>query len=145
MRKHLIMPYSILPRIRLGTAPRTPQTLRGSRVYPQRGPGDGRINWSWSAERIYNFVRAQTTPYPGAFSSLGDRKVTIWRVTVREMGSPSESLPQAGEIRILPNEAGALVVGCGSRTGLVQMRPEDLEGWSPPSETKLASPGLRFI
>src|SRR4051812_8279776 len=34
----------------------------------QRNVGDGLIDWNKSAWQIFNFVRAQTNPYPGAFT-----------------------------------------------------------------------------
>ncbi len=36
-------------------------------------PEDGRIDWRWPAERIYNLIRAVTDPYPGAFCLLAGR------------------------------------------------------------------------
>ncbi len=45
-----------------------------------RTPEDGRIDWSNSATKVHNFIRAQTHPYPGAFSLLSDGKVVrIWK------------------------------------------------------------------
>jgi len=40
---------------------------------------DGKIEWNWPVMRIYNWVRAVTEPYPGAFTHLpqGD-KLLIW-------------------------------------------------------------------
>jgi methionyl-tRNA formyltransferase len=43
----------------------------------KRTPEDGEINWSWNPNRIYNWVRAQTNPYPGAFTYLNGKKLTI--------------------------------------------------------------------
>ena len=48
------------------------------RVMPQRGPEDGRIDWTWGPLKIYNFIRAQTKPYPGAFTSLQGRQLYVW-------------------------------------------------------------------
>ena len=47
-------------------------------LYPQRSPEDGLIDWNKSTRDVYNFIRAQTSPYPGAFSCLSGKKVTIW-------------------------------------------------------------------
>ena len=60
------------------TAVLKPQNELYRRVYPQRGPDDGQIDWLWSSHRIYDFIRAQTKPYPGAFTLFKNRKVTIW-------------------------------------------------------------------
>ena len=47
--------------------------------YPKRTPKDGLIDFRDSAEVLYNFIRAQTRPYPGAFAFLDGRKWSIWR------------------------------------------------------------------
>lgn len=65
-----------------GSAPRIPQDHSQATLFPQRKPEDGQIDWSKSPEEIYNFVRAQTKPYPGAFTIINGRKVTIWDCSV---------------------------------------------------------------
>ena len=75
-----------LPRIAAGNAVPTPQRPSNSDPYPQRGPEDGLIDWSQSAEAIERFVRAQTRPYPGAFTILDGCKVHIWRAVVSDHG-----------------------------------------------------------
>jgi len=48
--------------------------------YPKRTPEDGRIDWeSMDLHQIYNFVRAQTRPYPGAFGAVDGRMLRIWK------------------------------------------------------------------
>src|SRR5207244_3974947 len=48
-----------------------------------RRPEDGRIDWNRSAVEVCNFIRAQTRPYPGAFTHLPPSKLLrIWRATV---------------------------------------------------------------
>ncbi len=46
---------------------------------PQRSPEDGVIDWGGDAEFIDRFIRAQTRPYPGAFTTLHGRRLTIWQ------------------------------------------------------------------
>lgn len=48
--------------------------------FGKRTPDDGEIIWDWSAERIRNWIRAQAYPYPGAFTWVGDKKLTIDQV-----------------------------------------------------------------
>lgn len=67
-----------VPLIRKGTAPRSPQDHSQASVFPQRSPDDGEIDWSKSAEEIRNFIRAQTRPYPGAFTRINGRKLVVW-------------------------------------------------------------------
>ena len=56
----------------------TPQNKDEIEVWPQRNPKDGEINWGWDPERIHNFIRAQSKPYPGAWTNINGKKVTIW-------------------------------------------------------------------
>jgi methionyl-tRNA formyltransferase len=54
-----------------------PQDKTKIEVWPQRKPEDGKIDLSWPAEQIYNFIRAQASPYPGAFITTTDGKKII--------------------------------------------------------------------
>jgi methionyl-tRNA formyltransferase len=57
----------------------TPQT--GPFKYmPQRTPDDGAIDWSRSTQHVYDFIRALSRPYPGAFTRTHDGAlVRLWR------------------------------------------------------------------
>ncbi len=61
-----------------------PQDKTKIEIYPQRSPEDGLIDWSWDVERIKNFIRAQTKPYPGAYTILNNKKITIWDANIIE-------------------------------------------------------------
>ncbi len=76
----ILMEY--VPKIANGNAPRTPQNHEEATIYPKRSPEDGLIDWSWDATRIKNFIRAQSKPYPGAFTIINEKKVTIWDATI---------------------------------------------------------------
>lgn len=67
-----------LPKIAKKEVVLTPQDNTKRRIMPQRKPEDGEIDWSWSSLQIYNFIRAQTKPYPGAFTFFKDERLTIW-------------------------------------------------------------------
>lgn len=75
-----------LPQIAVGTAPRIAQDESQATYFPQRKPEDGLIDWSWNAKRIRDFIRAQTRPYPGAFTYIEGKKVIIWDADVIEQG-----------------------------------------------------------
>jgi methionyl-tRNA formyltransferase len=48
--------------------------------YPRRTSDDGRIDWeNMDVGQIYDFIRAQTRPYPGAFGALDGRTLRIWK------------------------------------------------------------------
>ena len=54
-----------------------PQDMSQRTVFPQRSPNDGLIDMNQSAQEIYNFIRAQSHPYPGAFFIAGDGEKVI--------------------------------------------------------------------
>jgi methionyl-tRNA formyltransferase len=61
-----------------GTAPRHPQNHREATYTCKRVESDGRIDWSTNARSIHNLVRAHTSPYWGAFTTLAGEKMRIW-------------------------------------------------------------------
>ncbi|MCK9363360.1 MAG: formyltransferase [Syntrophales bacterium] len=69
----------LLPLMKIGKAPRIKQDLAKGSYFGGRRPDDGRICWSWPAERIYNLIRAVTDPYPGAFGAMPDcSRLMVW-------------------------------------------------------------------
>ncbi len=82
-----------LPDIASGTAKYIKQDESLRRVFPQRSEPDGLINWKLDAYDIYNFVRAQTRPYPGAFTFIGDHKMRVWagEIVDEDMNVPKGS------------------------------------------------------
>jgi methionyl-tRNA formyltransferase len=53
--------------------------------FPKREPKDGKINWNWSRERIKNWVRAQSYPYPGAFTFYDKIQIIIDKVSFSKL------------------------------------------------------------
>jgi methionyl-tRNA formyltransferase len=51
-----------------------------------RGPEDGEIDWSKGSRELFNFIRAQSQPYPGAFSFYKNKKFTIYRSEIPQNG-----------------------------------------------------------
>lgn len=56
----------------------TPQRTENATYRPRRQPQDGLIDWSLSAGRLYDWVRAQTDPYPGAHTFADGHRLTVW-------------------------------------------------------------------
>jgi methionyl-tRNA formyltransferase len=83
-----------LESISRGTAPRRKQDESLATSFGGRKPEDGRINWTESAETIYNLIRAVTQPYPGAFTEAGDKRLFIWwaKPSGSSKGAPGEVL-----------------------------------------------------
>ncbi len=71
-----------LPLIEKDMAPKMVQSNIGATYYPKRVPEDGLIDWSWDVVTLKNFIRAQTKPYPGAFTVLNGKKVTMWQAEI---------------------------------------------------------------
>ena len=61
-----------------GTAPETPQDESLVTYFGGRKPEDGRIDWAWTSQRIFNLIRAVTDPYPGAFCDAGGARLMVW-------------------------------------------------------------------
>jgi len=64
-----------LRKIESNTHKLIPQDKTRIRPFPIRTPKDGLINWNLNDLELYNFVRAQTKPYPCAYSFLESTKV----------------------------------------------------------------------
>ncbi len=71
-----------LPKLKAGTASRTPLDLSKGSYFGGRKPEDGEIDWTRSAKEIHDLVRAVTRPWPGAFTDLFGKPVRIWRTRV---------------------------------------------------------------
>jgi methionyl-tRNA formyltransferase len=54
-----------------------PQNHSDATYCAQRKPEDGLIDWNKSAKDIYNFIRAQSSPYPGAYTIFKDKKIIV--------------------------------------------------------------------
>src|SRR5215831_4089139 len=57
--------------------PGVPQDESESTYGCTRVPADGEVDWSAPTDRIYALIRALSPPYPGAYSYLEARRVTI--------------------------------------------------------------------
>ena len=64
----------------------TDQNHQLSTYFKKRIPSDGLIIWNWHKERIFNWVRAQSYPYPGAFSYYENKKIIIDEITFVDEG-----------------------------------------------------------
>jgi len=95
----------VLPTMLNGSFTLTAQDESKATYFGRRSAADGEIYWHKSATEINNLIRAVTEPYPGAFSFLGERKMTIWRASVLDTAHDK----QPGTV--LSNDP--LVVACG--------------------------------
>lgn len=105
----------IMPQLSNGSLQLYPQDHRKRRVMPQRAPEDGRIDWAQDAVVVDRFIRAQTRPYPGAFTTLNGRIIHIWRASV--VCQPT-GLFVPGTVFKSPQNG--ICVGCGSESIALQ-------------------------
>ena len=77
------MTIETINKIYLGVQP-VPQKKIGIKTYKQRSEDDGLIDWDkLNATEVFNFVRAVTKPYPGAFYfSKNNKKIKIYNCSV---------------------------------------------------------------
>jgi methionyl-tRNA formyltransferase len=78
-RAHVDLVRDFVPRLVSDTVTKVPQDTSRASTWPKRTPADGIIDWETRAPYLYDWVRAQTRPYPGAFTFLGEEKVVVWR------------------------------------------------------------------
>jgi methionyl-tRNA formyltransferase len=72
------MVREVMAMLASGVCPRRAQESDRAKHWPRRRPDDGRIDWRWPAERIYNLIRALVKPWPGAFyETAGGERVVI--------------------------------------------------------------------
>lgn len=62
------------------------QVSQNATYFGKRVPSDGLILWNWQKQRIYNWIRAQAYPYPGAFTYYDGNRITIDEVTFSNYG-----------------------------------------------------------
>jgi methionyl-tRNA formyltransferase len=104
---HVELVRELVPQLVAGSAPRLPQDPSRASAWPRRTRADGIIDWETRAPYLYDWVRAQTRPYPGAFTFLGDEKVIVWGARPVELAEPAP----AGTI--VEVSAEGPVVACG--------------------------------
>ncbi len=117
---HVQLIREYVPQLLRRSAPRVPQDPSRASSWPKRSPLDGIIDWETRAPYLYDWVRAQTRPYPGAFTFLGDEKVVVWRARPVEL----DEVAPAGTIVATRPEGP--VVACGE--GALVLEEVETEG-----------------
>jgi methionyl-tRNA formyltransferase len=89
------------------------QDRTAASFFHKRSDEDCRIDWTWSAQELDRLVRAQSDPYPNAWTYHRDRRVRITRARVSEAcygGTP-------GRIFIREGDGVVIVAGAEARRG----------------------------
>ncbi|MGW7318589.1 methionyl-tRNA formyltransferase [Streptomyces sp. NPDC054865] len=125
----LIAPVTVgaLDRIAAGETEFTKQDRSQASFFHKRAEEDIRIDWSWPAEVLERLVRAQSAPYPSAFTFHKGKRLEIVSAVVSEGlygGTP-------GRVFYREGEGVAIVAGADARTGrnhglaITRVRTED--------------------
>ena len=131
-----------LPALLDGTAPRRPQGRGDGPPLPKRTPEMGITDWDRPARSVHDWIRALTSPYPGAFTFIAGRKLMLWASAV-DGACPGHA---AGEvlghdergIRVATAD-GAITVTSASDDGEA---PEPAAAWASRNGLR---PGDRFV
>ncbi|MFD8820941.1 methionyl-tRNA formyltransferase [Streptomyces sp. NPDC059605] len=125
----LIAPVTIgaLGLIASGRTDFTPQDRSLASFFHKRSAEDIRIDWNWPAEDLERLVRAQSEPYPSAFTHHRGRRLEVLAAVVsqnRYGGTP-------GRIFYREGDGVVIVAGADARTGrnrglaITRVRTED--------------------
>ncbi|BAG23538.1 MULTISPECIES: methionyl-tRNA formyltransferase [Streptomyces] len=125
----LIAPVTIgaLDLIASGQTEFTPQDRSRATFFHKRAAEDIRIDWNWPAEDLERLIRAQSAPYPSAFTFHRGRRLEVLSAVVsqnRYGGTP-------GRVFYREGEGVVIVAGADARTGrnhglaITRVRTED--------------------
>jgi len=113
----------VMPLIHAGRMPRRAQNHAEATVMPKRTPADGIIDWSRTTRQLYDWVRALTHPYPGAFTTVEGRRVWVWKASIPPAGpGPAAS---AGHWRLAGDPPRLLAGTADGELGLDRVQAED--------------------
>ncbi|MYV57600.1 methionyl-tRNA formyltransferase [Streptomyces sp. SID3212] len=102
-----------LDRIESGTAEWVPQDRSRASFFHKRSVEDSRIDWTWPAEDLERLVRAQSDPYPNAFTYHRGERIRIVSAALSQAnygGTP-------GRIFIREGDGVVIVAGTEARFG----------------------------
>jgi methionyl-tRNA formyltransferase len=120
---HVALMRQYYPLLRDGKAPRIKQDGRRASSWHKRVPRDGIVDWNTSAGHLYDWVRALTSPYPGAFTFHRDRKLFVWKCHILDEHTTGET---EGTIAAVDPEGVVVQAGRGRiRLTSVQLEGED--------------------
>jgi methionyl-tRNA formyltransferase len=130
-RSNRDMLLRLLPRLLAGERPGVPQPpTEEPPLLPRRRAADGRVRWSRPSRAIYDFIRALTHPYPGAFSRIDGRCWRIWKAALPPADLTASGHPPGevvGPVVSPVSEACGELVACGDG-GLILLEVEAEDG-----------------
>ncbi|MEO3749144.1 methionyl-tRNA formyltransferase [Streptomyces sp. B6B3] len=110
----------------------TPQDRSRASFFHKRSLEDSRIDWTWPAEDLERLVRAQSDPYPNAFTHYRGQRIRVLEAAVSRAhygGTP-------GRVFIPEGDGVVIVAGPEARRGrgpglvLRRLRTDDGREWA---------------
>ena len=85
------------------------QNEKEATINERRKPSDGLIDWNNNTKKCYDWIRALTHPYPGAFTYFKNKKLIIWSSQISSLKplSPGKII-KSGEKIIVSTKDGCL-------------------------------------
>jgi methionyl-tRNA formyltransferase len=125
------------PLVLNGRAVRICQDHSKASYCSQRRPEDGRISWQMTNVEIYNAIRAQAHPYPGAFCLTShNKKLYLWSSKI--FSQPYYGVPGL-VVDVSKDEA---IITCGK--GAIILQSVQLEGEPIRSSHDIFKVGMRL-
>lgn len=115
--------WQALPNLLAGDIHRQPNLLATGSYFGGRKPEDGRIDWTQSAQSVYNLYRAVAPPYPGAFTEVNNHRLVVARA--RLLDNPTIRMENATSERPQKQPPGLQVINrqifgvCGDGNSLL--------------------------
>lgn len=99
-----------------------PQSIEEATYRPRRQPQDGIIDWSRPAPELQDWIRAQSDPYPGAYTFADSGRVTVW--SSRIATEAGDETPPGTVIKIVDGEGIDVATG----RGILRLERVELDG-----------------
>lgn len=118
-----------------GTGQRIPQDMSRATFFHKRSIEDSLIDWTWPAADIANLVRAQSDPYPNAYTFADGRRLRVLDASVTDHHCGGT----AGRVFARTADGDGVIIVCGPESrrganrGLVIVRVRDDTGREGPA------------
>ena len=118
-----------------GSGERIPQDMSQATFFHKRSVEDSLIDWTWPAVDIANLVRAQSDPYPNAYTFAAGRRLRILQASV----TTDRCGGTAGRVFARTADGDGVIIVCGPAAhrgvnpGLVIERLRDDDGREGPA------------
>jgi len=122
----------VYPAILDGTMTPSPQGTADVSYCAQRYPEDGVIDWGRPAQAVFDFIRAQSAPYPGAFTQFEGQRLTVWNA--KPFAVPYYGVPG----RVARIDGDGVVVCCGQDTA-IRLAEVECEAYRGPAQGLIRS------